>query len=728
MFFKIEEKFYIFKNKEILVLISNGDLFEQTHCLNVKDQFQKCVQVQNSIYFTTENSFGLFELQRGEIKEKRYDFPIENFYVNSESKLIVFRKLRKYSIFFTNNTGSFNIEGLADIPYHVDVSKQIFVYFTHKILIYDLDRNLVDSQTSIGLQTIPKTYSMIKAKKMFAISENVAYVTKNGLEWVVYKQNLATDDYDPNLQFVTREYRDCLLWGNKSVSFEYSVEAIIYLNTSYIVLSSNGIFEYSSITNSFDCKFEFADQNDLKRAKLFRDRILTQAEQSFLDVNARKHYIERIIADFIVPSDTNSSKYSNGFFKKAMNLKNFLQAKDTFETVENLTCTKLYLEHELDKSKISRRLTWKEYKCRMDECNQSRERMTERIEKLKSLLTGDHNSKFDEMFDSQKDSLVEDEFSKMLIESQISLATNCMKNLEAEEIMQEKMLLCGFEKINNEVICLEYNSERLRRMIKNFQAFSRCFQDFPIEKVIQLIAKGRPKLKNNNFVMSLNFYDQLEYFTKQFQSLISNKAFLLQIDSNGFKIANVGQKLNYLPADQIVQIQKQIRNLEDQYGADKEEILGLEHSINILDWEYKILAILRDSLKSDYAESSSLKAKRTMIAGFGSPVNIAKATVSNSKPDQLQLWKQFLKQEKKNLKTLKQTISELELKRSVYIERERNIEILSEPSLEVAQVNLGENYALLSKLNERYGELECQFNRARQKLTEIVRKSRPVFE
>ena len=670
------------------------------------------------VYYTCQNSFSLYQYNNVNNSSHEYIYPIQYFSVNNGNMLVVLKMGLRYEIHLKSSEFSM-IFDCGDIPYWFDIySKTIALYFQTKVMILNQNKDILDIKNASGLNQAPRVVKTFKGR-IYAITDSIIYVSKSGTEWSVFKQNLVICGFDPALYFLTGSVRDFVEYNQNQLKINYKVVNVLYSGPEVFLVTTAGIDLFSAGKCS-----RLLNYDKVKEVR-YKD-ILGKKEEitkslSNIGYFEKKRIIKEIIGDYL-PKDTAKFKNSTANMNKVRNLKDFLSTETRFETFEYLKCAFLVSAEELLDARESKNMTFKHYQNKLEEFDKVKARMIKREAKLNFTERGVYSSpKMLGIINFNKDDLLENQYTQDLISSQKLLVQKAMKDLEEEGLKEEKLLSCTFEKINNEVISLEYNVDKLRAQMSDFLTVSRSLNDLGITKLISFIAKGRPKFKRSptSLETEKGFYDFIEDSLKSIKLCCSKRCHLLTISALDFRFTNEKLEISFFPAELVIQIQKQIRHLEEQYGCDKEDILGIEHGINIVDWEYKILTIFRNSLKSDYMECSSLKPKKAMIRGFEELPKIANAFDPESIIKPMEKILQINRQRNSNLE---ESVEKLKKKKDRYMERSKQVTVISKPEIDLqAFSDLKRHFKLK---NEHDTLLEEQMINIRL-LSESIERSRP---
>ena len=712
---------FLFQNNHHLVYLLLDRLFViNTSTMSIIETIQLHSTVElaqkyeNVIYFTCSNSFHLYSFDlsstSSSITSQAYTNKIVYFYIG-KAVLVVVQQGLQYSNFIANSNVTTQLElKTSDIPYYCDVNSSMTLYFQTKVIQYSIDKEIMDIKSVYELPYFPSSIHFIKSK-WYAVCYSSIYVSKNGYQWSLFKQTPFTS-FDETLEFIQQtmhqlSYNQISIDSNNYSCCSYYKGQVYLANASSIInFHSSAKLVLNSIT---------MDNED----KATHIALTVSKDIGGLNERDKAIVLEKIGQPHVVISF--KTPYSASFLKKIKILKDFIESTAKFETIEHLCCMKIvYFEH-LSSSKSIYTATLNDYQHKMKDFKESKLRMMDRIDKL-DFEPKKYQSELINQLWSTTDALLQSKESQQLIQSQRLLLQSAFQQVNADCLKQEKLLLCNFEKINNENICLEYNLEKINLQLHHYFTVCRAIGDCPLSKLVIYITKGKPKFRKmaSNDSEKL-FCDYCEELIKLITSLAINRLYSVSVESRDFKFSDKALDLVFYPSETILSIQKQIRTLEDQYGADKEEILGLEHSINILEWEMKIHTILHASLQSDYLEASSLKPKKSLITGYEHVDRIEKEfkvidpTLNKQK---------ILNQLTFKNTQLHQQILELKDKRQQCTSRQETVVAVSHPLIDYTQF---EQLKLFSDLKFNTNELMTRLETNIGIIKTLVHASRPLF-
>ena len=719
--FSLDGNLEILKENEMISYkMSSGVEIDEIRRTNLQGNVDFALKDNEAIYFSCQGIFSIFKYIGKKIESVNYDYPIKYFSVVNGAMLVVLEFGLKFMIVLKMNDFQMELE-FGDIPYFYELgSKTINIYFQTKMMKIDLNKDLIEVKQVTNPIETPKSIKYFKGK-WYALSGSSVFISKTGLEWSTFKQNCVSTDFDHSLLFVTKAEKCIFEYGNEKVVVDELISCVCYLGNITYIANSFGIS--SLLDSQLVCVVHFNTNTQQQQQKIKHLKVCLMGKIGILGNFDQNKIVRSIIGDYI-PVITDPAKNSSALMKKMRNLKDFLKTESRFETYESIKCLYEINKDELECALVNRKATFQGYQHKMEEFDKSKTRMRNRLEKLDFIDKPSYSSlKMTTITNFERDSLINNDYTQDLLLSQKNLVQSAMKTLEDEGIKQEKILKCSFEKVDNEVVSLEFNSEKLILQMRDFISQSRNISDFPANKLSLFLSKGRPKFRKggiqNRNDNEKSYYDFLEDTISRFKFLCARGCNLLEISALDFRFTNEKFEISYFPSELIILIQKQTRHLEEQYSCDKEEILGIEHSVNIVDWEHKILTILRDSLKSDLMECASLKPKKEMIFGLESPFKIQKEFKNNEfeepKEKLLQHW------QKKNEVT-KALIIQLRLKRDEYVRRSHEIIVVPKPGVDLDAFKSMRKLSKLKSFHEKLTQLQTVQLEA---LFSVIEKSRP---
>eukprot|EP00835_Amoeboradix_gromovi_P002807 NODE_167_length_16327_cov_0.361597.p3 type:complete len:725 gc:universal NODE_167_length_16327_cov_0.361597:15060-12886(-) len=719
--FCIDEKFVMLKDASIVVFKYEKESLIEILKMQLQETIDFAISDLENIYFTCKDRLTLYQFTKSTLSQTRYEYEIKFYSATNGSVLVVLKKGTRFAVIIRSMDFIMEVE-CGDVPYFFDYNiNNVILYFQSKAMILNHEKDVQEIKQVFGLAIRPSVIKYHRGK-WYSMNHNSVYVSKSGLEWNVFKLNILTSSFDSFLNFVSNATRNILEYNKHDFAMKDTVFSVCYFSAFDIfLLCDAGIYFYSS--GKLKLVYHFGIEMEKLKSLIDIEKKAIEAKSVQLGGFEKRKLLKNIIGDYIPSNISIEKSAKNANIKKFMNLKVFLRTESNFETFENVYCSYIVNSEELETAKISRKVTFRDYQVKMEDFDKSKARMLKRLGKLNFSMKMTYSSpKMTNIISQDTDELLDNEYTKDLLLSQKHLVEKAMKDLEDEGIKQEKLLMCTFEKANNEVISLEYNVERFKLLLEDFLRAFRCLSDFSASKLSSYLVKGRPKFRKsptNSADNEKGYYDFLDSLMQRFKYCCSKKFEHVEISALDFRFTSEKQEISFFPAEMVIQIQKSIRQLEEQYSCDKEDILGIEHSINIADWEFKILSIYRNSLKSDLMEAASLKPKKEMIKGFESLPKINKEIkpINSTEPRDILLLSWHGK-----TSTLRKNLDDLNRKKEKYIERSNGAAVIHKPDVNQGAFNDLKQLTSLKAVNFKL--LEKQVSKIAA-LLKLVEKSRP---